>query len=399
MAPRAKRPTVALYHHLPPGGALRSLEQLTRRSADRIRYVLFELDISEPDPYANPDHSYLHQFVDEVNVFPVKAGGDSRLGRWSRTVPAVLRAERRIARQINERSFDALVVHPQRFTQAPSLLQHVTIPTIYFVQEPRRRSFEYALKEPATAGFRRLTQFPAKSAEAWARRQDIRSTRAAKLLLSNSDHSREYIWRAYGRDAVVIRLGVDSDRFVLPASNDRDAELLSVGALDPTKGHELVIEAVGRLNAAYRPRLRLITNRATTGTATSLMRLADCWKVDLDIETDLSDAELITAYQRATAVVLAGRVEPLGLVPIEAMSCGTPSVAVREGGYRETIIDGVTGILTERTPQSLAEGIERVLSGKTQFDRETLRKQALLAHSWNAAAARYADSIEAAAAP
>jgi len=40
--------------------------------------------------------------------------------------------------------------------------------------------------------------------------------------------------------------------------------------------------------------------------------------------------------------------EPFGFVPLESMACGTPVVVVREAGVRESVVHGVTGILTER---------------------------------------------------
>jgi glycosyltransferase involved in cell wall biosynthesis len=48
------------------------------------------------------------------------------------------------------------------------------------------------------------------------------------------------------------------------------------------------------------------------------------------------------------------------------MGCGTAVVAIREGGFRESVIDGVTGLLVEPEAEALAEGIARV-AGDRQF--------------------------------
>ena len=45
------------------------------------------------------------------------------------------------------------------------------------------------------------------------------------------------------------------------------------------------------------------------------------------------------------AVVSMAHKEPFGLTPIEAFSIGTPAIFVDEGGFRDTIIDGICGRL------------------------------------------------------
>ena len=57
--------------------------------------------------------------------------------------------------------------------------------------------------------------------------------------------------------------------------------------------------------------------------------------------------------------------EPFGLVPVEAMGCGKPTVVTRSGGMVESVIDGETGYLIEKKdPEALAERIIRLLKDK-----------------------------------
>jgi len=53
------------------------------------------------------------------------------------------------------------------------------------------------------------------------------------------------------------------------------------------------------------------------------------------------------------------RDEPFGMVLIEAMSCGTPVVALSRGSVPELIENGVTGLVST-DPDRLPELIERV---------------------------------------
>jgi glycosyltransferase involved in cell wall biosynthesis len=53
--------------------------------------------------------------------------------------------------------------------------------------------------------------------------------------------------------------------------------------------------------------------------------------------------ELPLDYQACDICVQASRQEGLGFSPLEALACGTPVIATRIGGLKETIIDGETG--------------------------------------------------------
>jgi glycosyltransferase involved in cell wall biosynthesis len=55
-------------------------------------------------------------------------------------------------------------------------------------------------------------------------------------------------------------------------------------------------------------------------------------------------------------MVYSARLEPFGLAPLEANACATPVVAVAEGGVRESIGNGVNGVLiSERRPEQIGQ--------------------------------------------
>ncbi len=63
----------------------------------------------------------------------------------------------------------------------------------------------------------------------------------------------------------------------------------------------------------------------------------------------------------AKAYVFASYDEDFGITPVEAMGVGTPVVAFRSGGVKETVIDGKTGVFFDKnTPESLNEAIEEL---------------------------------------
>ena len=65
--------------------------------------------------------------------------------------------------------------------------------------------------------------------------------------------------------------------------------------------------------------------------------------------------DIYDEYARCLGVIYTPYDEDFGLVPVEAMSCGKPVIAVNEGGPRETVVDGETGFLVDATPQAIAD--------------------------------------------
>ena len=56
---------------------------------------------------------------------------------------------------------------------------------------------------------------------------------------------------------------------------------------------------------------------------------------------------LIDLYSNCKGFIATAKDEDFGMSPVEAMASGKPVIAANEGGYRETIIDGVTGKLID----------------------------------------------------
>ena len=84
----------------------------------------------------------------------------------------------------------------------------------------------------------------------------------------------------------------------------------------------------------------------------SLIEHAKSSKVEIWIAPRLESTELCSLIRGAVAVVSMAHSEPFGLTPIEAQSLGTPALFVDEGGFRETITDGVSGRLLPRDDYS-----------------------------------------------
>jgi glycosyltransferase involved in cell wall biosynthesis len=88
-------------------------------------------------------------------------------------------------------------------------------------------------------------------------------------------------------------------------------------------------------------------------------------QVELVLVGQATEEDLVRLYNEASAVAYAPVREPFGLVPLEAMACGTPVVGVAEGGIPESVIDGRTGLLTDRHPERFGAAIARLVADGT----------------------------------
>jgi len=183
-----------------------------------------------------------------------------------------------------------------------------------------------------------------------------------------------------------------------PLGLPRDG-VLSVGALTPNKGFDFVIEALGCIPAGQQPRLTIISNYTEPYEQAYLERVAAEKKVTIQFQTNVSNGALVEAYNRATLVAYAPIREPLGLVPLEAMSCGTPVVGVREGGVVETVVHNEGGLLTDREPNAFAYAIQTLLNDPSRASQQGQRgRQYILTHwTWDKAMRELEDHLAATA--
>jgi glycosyltransferase involved in cell wall biosynthesis len=160
----------------------------------------------------------------------------------------------------------------------------------------------------------------------------------------------------------VAHFGVDTTFFCPAEPSKREDDVLSVGALAAHKGFDFLIEALARIPRTARPPLRIVTNADSAEERAFLVEPASKSGVEVIIETMPKQTTLIERYCNSALVAYAPVLEPFGLVPLEAMACGTPVVGVAEGGVPETVVHGTTGFLTPREPTRFAERLQELLS-------------------------------------
>jgi glycosyltransferase involved in cell wall biosynthesis len=215
--------------------------------------------------------------------------------------------------------------------------------------------------------------------------------RSANRVLTNSHFTREIHLLNAVIDCKVVYYGVDIDAFK-PDQQAHPSYVLSVASLDFFRGHQDVIEAIGKIPIEIRPMLVIATLGTDATRIQTLKSQALELGVDLSFTHGQTSQEMQKIYSGARLLISAPILEPLGMIVLEAMACGVPVIGVKEGGLRETILDGITGYLIERDPDIMAEAISTLLLDEPLRQKLGIQARQVIEESWTWK--RSVDSLE-----
>lgn len=392
---------IAIWHNLPSGGGKRALH-------DQVRGLLARGHTIEAwcPPTADRRYLPLSDLVPE-HVVPLALKADiesvpsvvQRLHPldWSMRLRlrAMNRHSRECARQIHDRNFDLLFAACCFLFHTPTIARFVNIPSIVYLQEPNRPLYEALPELPWLATswamdglfdlrfwrstLKRKLKFSRARVLA---REELVSAKAFDRIFVNSFFSRESVLRAFGIDSKVCYLGVDTRKFVNQHKR-RERLVVCLAALLPNKNIEFVIRALAEIPTSRRPKLVLVCNMVFPPYLQRIRSLGERSGVQFELKHRIPDAELVELLNHARAMVYAPRLEPFGYAPLEANACGLPVVAVAEGGVRETIQDGMNGLLVEHEPPSMAAAIEKLLADDELHQRLSDGAEQLVRTRWS----------------
>lgn len=370
---------IAVFHNLPSGGAKRALYGFV----NYLTKVGHLVDVYVPST-ANEDFLPLRDIANEVIVFSMKTTFVGLIYSTLRFVPPIKislgdleKTEKEIADVINRKDYDVVFSEQDQYTMSPFFLKFIKKPTVYYCQQPSR--FHETILQKITQNKDR--KYPQWARGIWrkyfaSKFQDIDKENASfsKYILVNSYFSRESILRSYGINSFVSYLGVDTEAFK-PLKVSKENIVLSVGNCSPPKGFDFIINSLGYIDPKIRPKFVIVSNSVDIKWKDYLEQLAIKVSVDLKITNLIQDNELVLLYNKAKLALYTPYLEPFGLVPLEAMACGTPVVAVKEGGVRESVVHNQTGVLTERDELIFAKAVTELLLNEKK--RESMGRMAI----------------------
>jgi glycosyltransferase involved in cell wall biosynthesis len=217
---------------------------------------------------------------------------------------------------------------------------HFGLPFVEFVSTPSVHTHHVHVEPGVLAAYRRLEQV---------------------VVVAVSEHHAA----AYGDRANVEKIphGIDTAAFPL---GDRGGDyLLFLGRMIQDKGPLQAIEIARQAEMPL-----VLAGPAEDGFEQRVAPLVDGERVSYVGRVQMPQRDRLLAGAAALVYPLQYP-EPFGLVPIEAMACGTPVLGVRIGAVPELVEPGVTGYLAESW-----DGLPALVPDALALDRREIRKRA-----------------------
>ena len=156
------------------------------------------------------------------------------------------------------------------------------------------------------------------------------------------------------KNCTMIPPGIDENRFYPVPSKETDkirakydihpSDILALGRMAHNKGYDLLIQALPTVLELC-PEARLVaaigsdkSDRDDKGVAKLKELATELGVMDkITWKNYIADEDLANVYRAANIFAMPSRYEPFGMVAIEAMACGTPSVVTVHGGLYDLI--------------------------------------------------------------
>jgi glycosyltransferase involved in cell wall biosynthesis len=176
---------------------------------------------------------------------------------------------------------------------------------------------------------------------------DFVAAQRVDRYVANSETTRRRILRYFDRESTVLHPPVETQRF-RPVEQPGSAYMI-LSELMPHKRIDVAVRAFNEL------RLPLVI----VGNGPDARRLKRMAGPTISFTGRVSDEDAARLLADCRALVVTAT-EEFGIAAVEAQAAGRPVIALREGGARETVLEGETGTFFETpAPEALVATVAR----------------------------------------
>jgi glycosyltransferase involved in cell wall biosynthesis len=168
----------------------------------------------------------------------------------------------------------------------------------------------------------------------------------------------------------VVYNGIALDRY--PFREDKEDFLFFIGRADEEKAPHLAIQAARR---AGRRLVMCVTTKNQREQTYWADQVEPLLGDDIEVRGECDQDQKTALLARAAAMLFPIQwPEPFGLVMTEAMACGTPVIAWRNGSVPEVVADGQTGVVVSSV-EEMAAAVDRVGELDPRVIRERVQER------------------------
>lgn len=199
---------------------------------------------------------------------------------------------------------------------------------------------------------------------------DFWSANKIKYWIVNSENVKKRVWKFYRKDSEIIYPPVEVKKISKKSEGvKKENYFLIVSRLVGAKG---LVEAA---RAAEKLKVELKIVGEAVGLSTIKSELSNIGSVQL--LGRVGDDERNMLYAKAKGFIALAKDEDFGVTPVEAMAAGTPVLAFNGGGFRESVVNGKTGVFIDDINEKT---IEHALGkfNKIKWNKKHIQDQASL---------------------
>jgi glycosyltransferase involved in cell wall biosynthesis len=279
------------------------------------------------------------------------------------------------------KNYDLLIVSTSGIGELITIRNH-NIPIVCYCHTPLRAAHEFYNDYKKSFGFFKRISFMI--AVKFYRILEKKSWEHFNIIFCNSKNTKSRIEKAKlaaGKKIKVVYPGIDTKKFK-PIWKYKKY-FFAPGRFKPYKRFELAIEAFKLFKMKIKGYKLIIAGYPDDKEYFEKIKNTAMSIGDIKIVKSPTDRQLIKLYQNCYAVLFTAKDEDWGLVPLEAMACGKPVIAVNEGGVRESIIDGKTGFLVKTNPQIFSNKMIKMVKSKKHLIMGKMARKYALNYDWS----------------
>ncbi len=250
-------------------------------------------------------------------------------------------------------------------------------PNIYYIHTPVRMFYDSYEYFKSIAGWKKIPFI------IWVKVHKYfveNGMKYANKIVANSENVKKRIKKYHGRAAKVIYPPIKKYKYI----ESKDF-WISVNRIYPHKRIDLQIDIFRQLPGE---RLKIVGGHSKGDNAAGYAKkISTNLPKNVEMLGEVSEKELEQLYGTCKGLITTSRQEDFGMNALEAMSAGKPVLAVDEGGYKETVINGKTGHLIKKPYK---ENFVKIIK---KFNENKIKKEDCQRHAEKFAAEKFVKKI------